>query len=389
MSGGFEIRIYTEPTETEFAGAQGRQLVPFASDEGMTLKANWLNTLARNWLPWRASGLAHGVASEQAAVYLSGATLATVKATIGEHITADVCAQPFRQLTDLHDVLVAQVARVGLGKSRAAQRVNLVLAPELYNLCMVERPDVADDELDEAVRWLIQEQIDYPVESATLSTFPLPHSASRDRDMVFVAAMPTEFLKSLLMQVQGCGIALQSIDISELALRNLIWRYFPMPDLSVALLRLSVNSGLINVSRGDELYLARRLTGVPISFSEASWNDFRERLLLQVQRSIDYYESAMNQPPCNMLMVACTEDWTQRVCGHLGEMLAVPVRSVSEILHSELAVNLCALDAPDEPIDWSNVSDAQTNALAAGLPALGGLLRAHIEASQDGEAAAA
>ena len=142
------------------------------------------------------------------------------------------------------------------------------------------------------------------------------------------------------------------------------------------MLRLTANSGMISISRGDELYLSRRVSGVPKVFAEDSWEDFRERMVLQVQRSIDYYESAMNQPHCNVLMAACTHGWAARVCEHLSEMLAIPIREVSDLIKDEVQLTL---HNPEQVlIDWDALTEDQANAIAAGLPAIGGVLRQNI-----------
>ena len=346
------------------------------------MTAAWLNNIVHRFTGRSASGAASGA---HAAVYLSGSMVATVLADVSDNLRIAMRADPMPNMTDLRDLVAAQAEQIGVLKSRAKNRVNLVLAPELYHLCTVERPDVPDSEVDEAVRWTLQEQVDYAVDTASLVTFPLPASASRDRRMVFAAIMPTEFLRGIVQQIHDARLELASIDISELALRNLAWHCFPQADQSVALLRLTANSGVINVSRGDELYLARRVSGVPKTFSEDGWSDFRERLLLQVQRSIDYYESAMSQPPCNMLMVACTDDWTQRVCGHLSELLPIPVRTIGEALSGELALTL--YNPEREDVDWEHLDPRQMNAVAAAVPALGGVLRARIDAADEANAA--
>ena len=137
--------------------------------------ATWLNNIVHRLTGQRGSGAAGGA---QAAVYLSGSMVATVLADVGEHLRVAMRADPMPSMTDLRDQVALQAEQLGLLKSRAKQRVNLVLAPELYHLCTVERPDVPDSEVDEAVRWTLQEQVDYAVDTATLCTFPLPSSAS-------------------------------------------------------------------------------------------------------------------------------------------------------------------------------------------------------------------
>ena len=110
-------------------------------------------------------------------------------------------------------------------------------------------------------------------------------------------------------------------------MRNTVHGLYSEPDRSLGLLRLTSSGGVINVSRGEDLFLSSRVSGVPAEFDEAAWEQFRDQLLLQVQRSIDYYESAMSQPPCSALIVATTHGWQDHVCGHLGEMLPFPIRS--------------------------------------------------------------
>ncbi len=320
---------------------------------------------------------------EHVAVYVSGSAVAVAHClrapdADGELAAINMRTDAIQDLRSLPATLTAQADALRVGR----RACNLVLAPELYNLNLVERPEVEDAEVRDAVRWSIQDQVDYPVEDAVLDVFDLPKSASRERPMVFVVSAQSEFLQTLVKQVRGTGLGISSIDIAELALRNLVWRCYPGADQSVAMLRLTANSGLIGISRGEELYLSRRISGVPRVFAEETWPEFRERMLLQVQRSIDYYESAMGQPHCNMLMVACTHDWSQRVCEYLSEVLAIPVREVSPLLHDEIDLGL--FNPEREEINWQAPSSAQANAIAAGLPALGGVLRHTIQAASEG-----
>ena len=286
-------------------------------------------------------------------------------------ITCQIQVDPLAKLSELGHVLQAQVRSLRAQKRRGARWCNLVLSPQLYALALIERPDVAPDEVKDAVRWQLQEQLDYPAEEACIDVFDLPASASKERPMLFAASMRGEFLHSLVSEVSDAGLAVASVDICELAMRNLAWRSFPDPDQGVALLYLCPGIGLINVSRSDELYLARRISGVPEVFDDNAWNDFSERMALQVQRSIDYYESAMGQPHCNLLLVGCAGGWTSQAVSFLEEMLPIPVKPLPEALHEDLIVEGAA------------AADVSTEDQVLGLPALGGLLRAPLEASVD------
>jgi MSHA biogenesis protein MshI len=282
----------------------------------------------------------------------------------------DLRADPLSQLADAPGLLREQSRAVGLAETGC----NLVLAPELYSVSLVERPPVPDAELAEAVRWRLQDNVDFPVDQAAIDVFPLPESASRQRDMVFVVALQRDSLKRLLDHVHGAGISVNTVDVTELALRNVSHGLYPEPDSSVGLLRFTAASGVINITRGEELFLSRRVSGIPSEFSESAWKEFNDRLLLQVQRSIDYYESAMSQPPCNALIVATTHGWQARVCEYLDEMLPVSVRPIESELSALFDVRLH--NPEPQTLDWSTLTGQQRNALAAALPALGGLLRA-------------
>ncbi len=330
----------------------------------MALQNAWLKQI-RGW-----AGAAHGRSHEQLSVYVSRGAVASSVAHLDPRLGGSLVADPITEIGDVTEVLAGQISRLNASRLPC----NLVLAPEFYSMQLIERPNVPEAELNEAVRWVLQDQVDFSVETAVLDTFPMPKGGSRHQHMSFAVALPQELLRLVVDHVSAAGIKrFNSIDVTELAMRNLTWRCFPMADQSVGLLRLTGNSGLINVSRGEDLYLSRRLAGVPGEFSEPSWQEFRERLLLQVQRSLDYYQSAMGQPECDMLMIACTHSWTARVTEYLAEMLPMPVRTIYDAMAGEVELTLFNPDRVE--IDWQALDEDQANAICAGLLAFGGALR--------------
>jgi MSHA biogenesis protein MshI len=298
----------------------------------------------------------------------------------GERVRVEARMDPLAQPADAGRILAEQVRALGLTDTAC----NLVLGPELYSVALVERPQVPDDELKAAMRWRLQDTLEFPPDQAVLDVFPLPESASRERRMVFVVALHQESLKRVLERVHGAGIDVHCVDVSELSLRNVACTLYPEPDWSVGLLRLTAGSGVINISRGEELFLSRRVSGIPAELSEVAWDDFNDRLLLQVQRSIDYYESAMGQPPCKALLVAAAEGWQAKVCDYLSEMLPLSVRPVCDELGAVFDVRLHGQDVRD--VDWAHTTGDQ-ELLTAALPLLGGVMRGLLELD-DVEAAA-
>ena len=317
--------------------------------------------MLRKW--W--AGLS-GAQAGSAGWYTSGSSVASALAVPGptEHdpmrirYISDIIDDP----SEVAPALARQSAMLGLKRFAGT----LVLPTEMYSFTVIEQPDVVDSELSLAVRWSLQDQLDFPPEEATFDFAPLPKSASPDKPMLFVAVTRTTRLQMLLEQLDSQGLKVQHIDILEMALRNISATLYPENDQAVAVLRMTPSAGIINISRGSELFLSRRLAAVPSHLGDSAWEEYRDRLLVQVQRSIDYYESALHQPPCDALLVAVTHGWQERVADYLAEVLSLPVRSLPGDLETEQTLE--RLEDSADPFTAS----------VAGLPAVGGALRSQL-----------
>ena len=250
----------------------------------------------------------------------------------------------------------------------------VVAAPDSYQLMLIERPNVSDDELREAARWRIQEYLEYPAADAVIDVFPFPEAATRGRtSMVFVVATARARLEAAVRLATDSGLLPVCVDITELTLRNLVHRVYPSAEHSIALLRITPSSGIVNITRGDELFLSRRISGVPRELGDHAWEPFKDALLLQVQRSIDYYESALSQPPADCLLVASSDGWQERIVTHLASMLPLPVRSLGNVLTDAMAIDV--FNPQLQRLNANTLTDDQEAAMAAVLPALGAALR--------------
>ena len=318
----------------------------------------------------------------RAGIYLSGSALALAVADReGDDVVMRCRADPLPADGQIDGLLAEQIATLG-ARHLAGE---LVLAPDHYALTLIERPKVEADELHDAVRWQIQENISYPAEQAAIDVFDLPDSAARGRPSVFVAAVHRETLGDMVARIFDAGVEIDCVDITELALRNIVATMYPDAGQAIGLLRLTVNGGMMNVTRGHELFLSRRLSGVPETWDDSSWQEFQERMLLQVQRSIDYYESVLSQPRVDAVVVGATDGWQERIVEYLAEMLPMPVRGLTAEVGR--TCNLSIFNPEPETIDWDAPTDLQVRALNAALPAVGGALRSTVAADLGQDAA--
>ncbi len=189
----------------------------------------------------------------------------------------------------------------------AGSPVVLVLPLEQYQVFQVERPEGIDDsELADALKWKLKDFLDFSPKDAVSDIFGFPEDASRGRGpLVNVVAARKSLVQELITLVAASGLELERIDIAELALRNLAVR-LDSSNRGVALVHLKDRYGQMVICRGDTLYLSRRL--------DLSYDDLRDAakqesavqsLALEMQRSMDYFESQLGQvPPSTIRLVA-------------------------------------------------------------------------------------
>ena len=74
--------------------------------------------------------------------------------------------------------------------------------------------------------------------------------------------------------------------------------------------------------------------------SSPDWETLKEKLVLEIQRSLDYYESQMGHRQITEMVIAPREADTQRIAETLAEEMAVKVTAMD--LSANLATNLAS-----------------------------------------------
>jgi MSHA biogenesis protein MshI len=216
-------------------------------------------------------------------------------------------------------LLEERVEQLGLRRKAC----HLVLGREDYNLLLVEAPAVPTSELREALRWRIRDLIDFPADQAVLDAFLLPEDRSRGgKRMAYVAVAHRHLIEQRIAQVADARLDLQVIDIPELALRNLVYRLCDTAR-GVALVKLGGGTGSLHIVRGDDLHLARRFN---VPYEGGLLEDLPEDvLLLEIQRSLDYFERQMRQPPPGQICLIGENLSPDKITESLTNGLPMPV----------------------------------------------------------------
>ena len=210
-------------------------------------------------------------------------------------------------------------------------RLAVCLDRSRFNLSQVEAPAVADGERLQALTWKVKDLIDYPLDELVLDYVDIPPTKSA-AEMVYTVASRRSDIQQIVDCTQGGEGILERIDIPALALQNISAR-LPFADEGVAFLNLARRDSQLILGRAEKLYLSR---GVDVQSSElqealrssehAPSNALFERLLLDVQRSLDYYDSFFADPPIQHLLVSAVDTAFDELIDHLSRNLAIAVR---------------------------------------------------------------
>ncbi len=156
----------------------------------------------------------------------------------------------------------------------------------------VERPEVDDSEMIQAVTWKIKDLINFDVDHAVVDSYPMPVSSKNNQQQVRVVVAREAVISSYVESIDATSLVLDALDVHELVPSNL-----PVVQQkagkNLALLTLSSGSGLLSVYHDTDLYLSRDfMIGIDqLETASSEDQDVFEALLLELQRSLDYFES--------------------------------------------------------------------------------------------------
>lgn len=255
-------------------------------------------------------------------LYTDGACVARVVREPGTRPVVD--AYEFRPWDgeDQVKVLSRLSARYNLKRNLCTTPLNI----NEYKLLLTEAPDVRADELRSALRWRLKDLIDFHVNDAALDAFELPQgNRTGQARAMFAVVAENRLIQARVDLLHQAGIALDVIDIPELAQRNIA--ALTAEDASgTACLSLTEQAALITITRRGELYFARSLD-VGLALLKAEGRDAHfERIVLEIQRSLDYFDAHFREAPVAYLLLdpnaAAVPELTQR----FGAGLNVKVR---------------------------------------------------------------
>ncbi len=267
-----------------------------------------------------------------------GCAIATIRRIKGRRVLescVSVAANPVEQTKIIADWVSE--------KGRASDAISSVLDAADYQLVQVESPDVLPAELKAAVRWRLKDVIDFPVEEAVVDVFDMPEPARRTgARMMYAVAAKSQAIARRVAGLSAAARRFDVIDIPELALRN-IAALLPEAAQGLILLWLEGDSAQLLVIKGTTLYVTRHVPFAGQS-AEADGLPNVDAIALEVQRSMDYFESHYDQAPLRHLIVAPHDQHSARCAQALAYESAMRVELIDLSRALELAPGVAPAD---------------------------------------------
>lgn len=246
----------------------------------------------------------------------------------------------------VHDMESAAQQADLLGKSvkkmdLEEKQCSYVLSPDEYSLHLVEAPAVEPEELRAAVRWSVKDLLDMKIDDAAIDVFPVPDDAYRGRKMVYVVATAKSRIKKIVDLVSNAGLELAIIDIPELVMKNIVTSFIDDSN-GAAFMDLRRTGSTMNISNNGALYLTRRInTQMDADVIQSpEWDSLKDRLALEIQRSLDYFESQMDKGQVNRIIIAQRQNDSAEITKQLDELLSAQVTALNLVDHMQSDISL-------------------------------------------------
>ena len=253
--------------------------------------------------------------------------------------------RPLLRHCAVHPAIEIQAEHVLAPLSRARElsgaAVSGVLNGDDYQLVMVEAPEVPAEELRAAVRWKLRDIVNFPVGEAVIDVFEIPETARYvEARMVFAVAARAEAVNNMVELVKPRARGFDVIDIPELCLRNLS-ALLPQDEQGVALLALGDGFAQLVITCQGVLYLARRIDlSARSEVLSLDGNTDTEALSVELQRSLDYYESHYDKAAITAIIIASGDERAERLAAPLASATGRTVRTFDVHEHFDVAADI-------------------------------------------------
>lgn len=244
------------------------------------------------------------VSAKRAAIQLGARTVHLMISEKGSIVASETLACP--DISKLAELIAGLVEKYQL----EGVPTTLIIGLADYQMLLVEAPPVEQSELAEALKWKVKDLLTHPVNESIVDGFLLPEDAFRGRQkMAYTVATSRTELQAVVGILEQNDLSVDRVAIPELTLLQLL-QCKDQADQTAIILVIGESAGFMMVIADNAMYLSRKLEVTQSMLAEglAENGGAIEKLVLEVQRSRDYFESQMGKGTISRLLLPTVEN---------------------------------------------------------------------------------
>lgn len=211
-----------------------------------------------------------------------------------------------------------------------------ILGRSDYQMLVVDKTTVSENEMEKSLRWSISPLIDYPPDKANISwiDIPVPGEHSNRTPQVYVIASRRDCIHANLSLFEHAHIDLSAIDIRETAQRNIsaaLETVIPGSASGLCLVHAEPGGVQVTVTHNGELYMERYIRESVLDNQTdtdgAADTHQLDRIALEIQRSINLVQRNYSFLSVDRIFVTPMQK-DIGLADHLGSRLGAKVENV-------------------------------------------------------------
>ncbi len=204
------------------------------------------------------------------------------------------------------------------------------LTSHWYQLLQLDQPKVPEDEIYAAIAWPLNDLL--PPNTEYVYDYLNPPAQAAGQAKLSVVAIPHKDIERISKGIYNAELSLKNISIEETASVELT------PESDDAVMSLVQEHGeeiVLNIVKGNQLYFTRRLKGFENlgSYSENELSmGITESLCVQIQRSMDYFESQLRQSPVRKVLLKLDTPLADELASQIQGNMGLPVNPFEPLI---------------------------------------------------------
>lgn len=202
----------------------------------------------------------------------------------------------------------------------------IILPPNRYQLLQIDKPNIPEEELAASLSWHIKDLVTLPQEELVADYFHVPVKIPAQGEKLNVVITSRKTILPLIDVFTENKVELNGIVPEELVMRNIIGN---QETASLLLSQQKNEETALQIVKKDQIYFARKLRGFnrihEYTAQELS-DGLTDSLSLEIQRSMDYFESQLKQAPIKNIQLALPSQHQQLIAEQIAQHFPTEVK---------------------------------------------------------------